>query len=209
MSTHVTVQTNTPNKIKDFFDCFTRELTVIQFLYFCNQFEITKLLIIIMLTNEITKNIFYFNSTIQLSESIGVTEGVKQGGIGACINGLNLSLIPYCDDIIIISPFYGHTLNECFGFSKKWKVNFNPDKSACLTLNPASSKFQDKFIINGIHIPNVDGFDKFNSLIMYTKKYSGYFKNYIAQMQRPRPKTEPSAAPNRANRTNCTNYHEL
>ena len=79
-----------------------------------------------------------------LRVSIFCTEVVKQGGIlssylfnyfinellekctdlniGARINGLNLSIIAYCDYIIIISPSYGQAitlLEKCFEYSKE------------------------------------------------------------------------------------------
>ena len=83
-----------------------------------------------------------------------VQEGVKQGGllssalfnfflndliinlveldIGAHVNGLNLSVIAYCDDLILLSPIPLHLqklLNECQEYSKVWKIKFNPKKS--------------------------------------------------------------------------------
>ena len=77
-----------------------------------------------------------------LSEMVKCTEGVKQGGIlspylfnfyindlivgcfekniGAEINNMNLSVLAYCDDLIIISPSHKHCemlLSECDQYS--------------------------------------------------------------------------------------------
>ncbi|CAF0768461.1 unnamed protein product [Brachionus calyciflorus] len=82
------------------------------------------------------------------------TEGVKQGGklsaylfnffisdmleeslklnIGAKIGQTNVSIIAYCDDILILSPsttYLNKLLDVCFEFSLKWKIEFNPTKS--------------------------------------------------------------------------------
>ncbi|RMZ95628.1 hypothetical protein BpHYR1_051805 [Brachionus plicatilis] len=90
----------------------------------------------------------------QLSEILDCTEK-----IGALLNGLNLSIIAYCDDIIILSPFYGHTmrlLEDCFKFEKEWKMEFNPRKSASLTMTKSGVNCQEKFVIYNVQLFNVD-----------------------------------------------------
>jgi retron-type reverse transcriptase len=82
-----------------------------------------------------------------------IKEGVKQGGIlspflfnlflddliseckklnlGAKIGPYNLSIIAYCDDIVILSPIENHAqllINYCDTYSKKWKMEFNTNK---------------------------------------------------------------------------------
>ena len=82
-----------------------------------------------------------------------ITEGVKQGGVlspylfnlyvndlikscveadlGANIDGTNLSIIAYCDDIIILSPIAFHAqmlLGKIYDYSKKWMIEFNASK---------------------------------------------------------------------------------
>ncbi|RNA26063.1 hypothetical protein BpHYR1_030328 [Brachionus plicatilis] len=86
----------------------------------------------------------------------------KELVIGACLNGLNLSIIAYCDDIIILSPSYGHAmrlLEDCFRFAKEWKMEFNPRKSASLTMTKSGVNCQEKFVIDNVQLSNVDGFE--------------------------------------------------
>jgi hypothetical protein len=115
------------------------------------------------------------------SGTIDCTEGVKQGGvlspylfnyfinelltrctnenIGAFVGGCNLSIIAYCDDIMLLSPSYGQSiklLEICFDFAKKWKMDFNPNKSVCLTLG---TEQKESLEVNGNRICNVEGFE--------------------------------------------------
>ena len=89
----------------------------------------------------------------ELSEEFTIKEGVKQGGIlspylfnyfmnellnesdksniGATINNINVSLISYCDDLVILSPVVNHVihiLKLCEDYAEKWKLIFNVDK---------------------------------------------------------------------------------
>ncbi|RNA15887.1 hypothetical protein BpHYR1_029744, partial [Brachionus plicatilis] len=85
-----------------------------------NQDEIKSFIQNLVETNQLVSIIFYDG---QLCQILDCTEGVKQGG--------------YCDDIIILSPSYGHamrSLENCFRFAKEWKMEFNPRKSASLTM---------------------------------------------------------------------------
>ena len=116
----------------------------------------------------------------QISDLINTSEGVKQGGIlsphlfnffmndllkectaldlGANINGINLSILAYCHDILILSPSEGHCkiLLKLFeDFSKNWKIDFNTNKSAALTLHKAKNNSLPNFILNNANIPNV------------------------------------------------------
>ena len=110
-------------------------------------------------------HIYYGNSRAMVkydgltSHVFNISEGVKQGGvvssylfnffindliencvnldIGAKINRLNLSIIAYCDDVMILSPSVGQAiklLNECFSYSIQWKIEFNPKKSMAITI---------------------------------------------------------------------------
>ena len=86
----------------------------------------------------------------EVSNDFQIKKGVKQGGIlspylfnffmndlldendkqhlGAFIGCHNVSLISYCDDLIIISPLVCHgnkILKLCDDFASKWKLVFN------------------------------------------------------------------------------------
>ena len=85
----------------------------------------------------------------QRSDEFILKEGVKQGGIlspylfnyfmnellvesdnlnqGASIGNFNISLISYCDDLIILSPIVKHVdkiLNLWCDYANKWKCTF-------------------------------------------------------------------------------------
>ena len=99
--------------------------------------------------------------------------GVKQGGIlspylfnvfiddliiqcidsnlGAIFRDLNVSIIVYADDIILISPSDTHLqilLDICSSFSNLWKIKFNPTKSNIISFGRQFS-IGDTFILNG------------------------------------------------------------
>jgi hypothetical protein len=88
-----------------------------------------------------------------ISKIFQIKEGVKQGGIlspylfnyfmnelldesdnlniGANIGKFNVSLISYCDDLIILSPCIKHVgqlLKICSNYAEKWKLVFNINK---------------------------------------------------------------------------------
>ena len=145
----------------------------------------------------------------KLSDPIHCTEGVKQGGvlspylfnffindlivncishnIGACVNGLNLSIIAYCDDIIILSPSYGQAmviLEECFKFANQWKMEFNPKKSVCLTMSSSKIISQEKFVINGVQLVNVDGFEYLGLPIGSSLFISNFIEEKLKKVER-------------------------
>jgi hypothetical protein len=112
------------------------------------------------------------------SDEFDIEQGVKQGGvlspdlfnfyindlieeclqqnIGAKIGQLNVSVIAYADEIILISPNKNHLerlLKTCDDFAAKWKMEFNPDKSTVMCFNGLND--HDFYINNGI-IKKVD-----------------------------------------------------
>ena len=90
-----------------------------------------------------------------ISDLFQIKDGVKQGGIispllfnffindliaecinadvGALIGSINVSIVGYCDDIILISPIASHLrilLMICERYAFEWKLRFNPNKSS-------------------------------------------------------------------------------
>ncbi|CAF1081344.1 unnamed protein product [Brachionus calyciflorus] len=111
-----------------------------------------------------------------------INEGVKQGGIlspysfnfyvndlikscvdanlGANIDCTNLSIIAYCDDIIILSPIAFHVqtlLSIITDYSKKWIIEFNPSKSGYMSYNEDIVLQNYDFKIGGKVIPKQEG----------------------------------------------------
>ena len=116
----------------------------------------------------------------KVSSLIVTSEGVKQGGklssflfnyfindllkecldlkIGAEIDGINLSIISYCDDIVIMAPSAGHCqrlIEICGKYAELWKMEFNVKKSAALTIQKSNNKDKSNFFLNKHQIPNV------------------------------------------------------
>jgi hypothetical protein len=109
-------------------------------------------------------------------------EGVKQGGIlsphlfnfyinqlllactdldiGAKVGGMNVSVVAYCDDILLMSPVSSHIdrlLKECSDYASKWKLEFNSKKSEHFVSGPRSSECKVRYNLNQSTIPRVDG----------------------------------------------------
>ena len=101
----------------------------------------------------------------KLTECFPITCGLKQGGIissflfnffindllteclemniGAMINGINVCIISYADDLILLSPSDKHLqmlLNKCHEFSILWRITFNSSKSHLLSFGKQMSK---------------------------------------------------------------------
>ena len=118
--------------------------------------------------NGIISNRFYINC------------GVKQGGIlspflfnffindlieecvnkniGARFEELNLSIIVYCDDILLISPIEKHLqmlLDICGAYGTNWGIKFNPNKSSFISFG--RQIYNDtKFFINKEELKSTD-----------------------------------------------------
>lgn len=115
-----------------------------------------------------------------LSELFLITVGVKQGGIlspalfhafidgliyectseniGAIFNKINVCIIVYADDIILMSSVDTHLqklLNICDSYSELWRLKFNASKSNIMEFG--TQFFEDSsFYLNNILIPKVD-----------------------------------------------------
>ena len=154
-----------------------------------------------------TKSMIIVKYNGQRSELIRTTEGVKQGGIlspflfnffindllteclsqniGAKIGDSNLSIIGYCDDLILLSPVAKHIellLKTCELFANKWKMEFNAKKSVSLVMgkgiveNPA-------FKISGVELPEVDNFTYLGLCISKSLNFD-YFDEKMKKVER-------------------------
>ncbi len=118
---------------------------------------------------------------LEKSEAYRTTEGVKQGGvlspylfnffidnmitsgldlkIGAHIGRTNVSVVSYCDDILLLgctTKQLESLLDSCQKYAKQWKMEFNPKKSVYMEIG----KFKNNNTIKmaGIIIPEVNEF---------------------------------------------------
>ena len=115
------------------------------------------------------------------SESYRTTEGVKQGGvlspylfnffinamlteclemnIGASIGGVNVSVVSYCDDILLLcttTTDLEALLGKCQEYAKFWKMAFNPSKSVYMEIG--KYKHYNTIKMGGVIIPEVKTF---------------------------------------------------
>ena len=131
--------------------------------------------------------LYYDSSTgIILSKNLStfaefsINCGVKQGGIlspflfnifiddlikectdlqiGALFYDLNVSILVYADDILLISPVDSHLqrlLNICSNYSEKWLIKFNPNKSGIICFGKAIFP-ETAFLLNKAPIKMVE-----------------------------------------------------
>jgi hypothetical protein len=121
---------------------------------------------------------YYSKSSIMVrlnnikSDLFQTTGGVKQGGIlspylfnffineliedclksniGCRLGGINVSIVAYCDDIILISPLKRHLqklLDICYDYSVEWLMKFNPEKSVVMSMDLAGA-FKGELVFN-------------------------------------------------------------
>lgn len=119
-------------------------------------------------------------SDFSLSELIIINCGVKQGGIlspflfnvyindliaecidarvGALLANLNVSILVYADDILLISPIDSHMrilLDICSNYGNLWRIKFNPLKSNIIEFG--KQRFPDnEFILNSLTLPKTN-----------------------------------------------------
>jgi hypothetical protein len=107
--------------------------------------------------------------------------------IGANINGLNLSIVAYCDDIVLLAPSSGHCqklLETCSKYAKLWKIDFNPSKSVALTFQKGKNTDVPNFSLNCLQIPNVQNFEYLGLPIGDNEFISNYIEEKWKKVER-------------------------
>ncbi len=132
------------------------------------------------------------------SRKFVIQEGVKQGGIispmlfnffindlieqcvnaniGAVIGSNNVSVIAYCDDLILLSPLKSHLrelLEICEKYAYDWKIRFNPSKSTLYCTNSVMLSEVD-FSLSGGLLRKVENFE-YLGLPIGSRKYVDEF----------------------------------
>lgn len=163
--------------------------------YYNNSYGIVKY------CNIISDNIFRINN------------GVKQGGIlsptlfniyiedllsevlvlnvGYHAYDLNLSIIAYCDDILLMSRTerdLKKLICICEEYSRKWHIKFNANKSNLLSINNQITEDNVKIKINDIMVNYVTEFkylglhinDKLEYHSQYIKKFEKIQRSYLS-----------------------------
>ncbi|RNA06361.1 RNA-directed DNA polymerase from mobile element jockey-like, partial [Brachionus plicatilis] len=70
--------------------------------------------------------------------------------LGALYKNLNVSIIVYADDIILISPVDSNLqmlLDICGSYGNKWRIKFNPNKTKVVYFG--TQLFKSVFHLNG------------------------------------------------------------
>jgi hypothetical protein len=156
--------------------------------------------------------LFYSNSKLtisfngRLSKVFDAQEGVKQGGIispylfnyflndllnqndslnvGAKIGSVNVSMIAYCDDLILISPTETHMkmlINLCESYAAEWKIEFNALKSIAYS-NGTNCK--PLFSLNSSEIPHKDSFIYLGLPVGEDNFVMNYFEEKMSKVEK-------------------------
>ena len=103
--------------------------------------------------------------------------------IGASLNELNVSILVYADDILLISPLDKHLqklLNICSKFGSDWHIKFNPSKSQIISFGDSIFEKCD-FFLNECPLTEVDNLKYletfFNKKMDFNKLTCEKFKN--------------------------------
>ncbi len=80
--------------------------------------------------------------------------------IGAKLGNHNISIIAYCDDVILMSPTIRHLnilLEICYKYSVEWKLQYNQSKSVFMKFDERKNDLiQELPVMNGIPIEQQD-----------------------------------------------------
>ncbi|CAF0948143.1 unnamed protein product [Brachionus calyciflorus] len=112
-------------------------------------------------TEEVVKMIDIVHQTIpKILLKSAHTRFCVDANLGAIIDSTNLSIIGYCDDIIILSPIAFNVqtlLSKITDYSKKWIIEFNASKSAYMSYNEDIVLQNYDFKIGGKVNPKQEG----------------------------------------------------
>ena len=136
---------------------------------------------------------------------IGINRGVKQGGIlspflfnafmdslivdckalgiGAHWNELNVSILAYCDDVILIAPSLEQLralINTANGFGQFWQLTFNRNK--CVVMNAGYKLYDDDEIDVKIGDTRLQIVDKIEYLGLIFNDKSSYHIQALKKM---------------------------
>ena len=123
---------------------------------------------------------FYIDELIKVCASLN---------IGCRIGDINTSIVGYCDDIVLLSPTLNNLqilLDKCGEFGRKWRINFNPDKSVvmCLASDLAKNKIMREFYLNGSKIQQTENMIYLGLPIGGHKFKENYWDEKIKKVQK-------------------------
>ena len=143
-----------------------------------------------------------------ISHIFRIEEGVKQGGVispilfnfflndllnecieadlGARVYDVNVSIVAYCDDLILLSPLESDLMELlliCERYAFRWKIRFNPSKSTIFCTDGNKLR-QSTFRIGGGILERVDGFVYLGLPIGGAKFVADFFMKKFGAVER-------------------------
>ncbi|RNA02569.1 RNA-directed DNA polymerase from mobile element jockey-like, partial [Brachionus plicatilis] len=107
--------------------------------------------------------------------------------VGAKIGEINLSILAYCDDIVLLSPSEKHIkilLRTCEEYAKDWKIEFNASKSASMLFEKKSTDLKTDFKLNGSTIPKVQSLIYLGLPIGNQKSINDFVENKMKKVKK-------------------------
>ena len=107
----------------------------------------------------------------------------KALGIGAHWNELNVSILAYCDDVILIAPSLEQLralINTANGFGQFWQLTFNRNK--CVVMNAGYKLYDDDEIDVRIGDTRLQIVDKIEYLGLIFNDKSSYHIQALKKM---------------------------
>jgi hypothetical protein len=114
-------------------------------------------------------------------------ESITKQNIGAQIGKLNVAIIAYCDDIILLASQttdMQSLITICEEYAQQWKIEFNPKKSVSVTFNNKGETEEQKFKMASAIIPSVSGFIDLGLPIGNNKFIDEYIEEKFKKLQR-------------------------